>query len=82
MHPNVMQHCLQQPRHENNSNSYEQTWHTYEDVVIYIQWNITKPLKKYRHLLQHGWTKKSDRGRLWNLKNNTNESIYKTEIDS
>ena len=48
---------------------------------------------KYRHLQQHGWTYrklylvKSDRERqilydityMWNLKNNTNESIYKTK---
>ena len=67
-----------------------------EDVVCIYNGILLshKKRKKYCHLQQHGWRipykVKKVRQRqilydityMWNLENNTNESIYKTETDS
>ena len=56
----------------------------------YIQWNITKyciycmngPRDKHTKWSESDKDKYHSVSVMWNLKNNTNESIYKTETDS
>ena len=49
------QHCLKQPRHGGNLNVHQQR-NGYRRRGMYIQWNVTQPLKRMKQPFAATWT--------------------------